>query len=413
MSMKKKVFTAGMSLLMATLMMVSSSLAWYTISQEAVVEDVHVEMKASKTLEISSGTLDNENKLTAPVDVSLGSAQAGDQTWGASITGLPPFAIDFPAQLNESSTDADGVKYYKLVSGGFDETDRLSGPIEATFKAWKAADNARKSIYGGYQIEEGTYEFANADAEGKKLGEDEEAEVTDGGYTIEIEEDLNVAAVFPVWLRSNMDLDDLIPTIDKDSIVIVQPPKNPDATGEDAEDAKYTIYAKDPAAAQDYATGADIAAEEYNKFTSSDEEYDRMINLLGVGYIVPADTEDPDDVDKIYPVESEDAATNHTRPIALTAGNGELFYIVVFFHGDSVTVGTEETEETKKYAGLDLMDVYSGITVNNLAIEFKSKTFDEATAEGSSGEIGASTDSGDSTDSGNPTGGGSGEGSGV
>ena len=86
---------------------------------------------------------------------------------------------------------------------------------------------------------------------------------------------------------------------------------------------------------------------------------------------------------------------------------------MVFFHGDSVTVGTEETEETKKYAGLDLMDVYSGITVNNLAIEFKSKTFDEATAEGSSGEIGASTDSGDSTDSGNPTGGGSGEGSGV
>lgn len=114
--MKKKLFAATMSLLCATVMMVSSSFAWFTVSTTAEVSAVEATVVAEKNLEIAKAT----NDTTAPAEVTAN--DASDETkWGSKITSFTGAQIQYPA------TVVDGV----LKTMTFDASGRTNGATAA------------------------------------------------------------------------------------------------------------------------------------------------------------------------------------------------------------------------------------------------------------------------------------------
>ena len=156
--MKKKLFVSVMSLVMAIVLMTSTSFAWFTVSTAPEVSDIDVTMTATKNLEIAKA---GSNMTTPPAEVAVG--DAGTETkWGAKITTFAG-TVDFPA-INSS-----GIKTISYDA---------SGRVNADYVA-ATAPNALTDGVGYYtaDIKYGT----NTILSGAK-----------------------VAAVFGVWLRSNV-----------------------------------------------------------------------------------------------------------------------------------------------------------------------------------------------------------------
>lgn len=113
--MKKKLFAAALSLVMAGVLMVSSSFAWFTVSQASEVTNVKVEMQAQKNLEIAVGS-------TAPSEVNTGDAGKLNK-WGSSVNYAAAGVT-----LTQMATVADGA--VKTVS--YDATGRVDQLVAAT-----------------------------------------------------------------------------------------------------------------------------------------------------------------------------------------------------------------------------------------------------------------------------------------
>ena len=151
--MKKKLFVSAMSLVMAIVLMTSTSFAWFTVSTAPEVSDIDVTMTATKNLEIAKAST---NMTTAPSEVAVG--DAGDETkWGAKISSFTA-TVDFPA-INDSgiktiSYDAsgrvnsayvaataptaliDGVGYYTADIKAGDTTVKSAAKVAAVFGVW-------------------------------------------------------------------------------------------------------------------------------------------------------------------------------------------------------------------------------------------------------------------------------------
>lgn len=75
--MKKKLFVSVMSLVMAVILMTSTSFAWFTVSQTATTGDLQVSMAAVTNVEIAKGA-DQPQEVTADDSGNEGA-------WGATI----------------------------------------------------------------------------------------------------------------------------------------------------------------------------------------------------------------------------------------------------------------------------------------------------------------------------------------
>lgn len=153
--MKKKLFAAVVSLVVATVMLTSASFAWFTVSTAPEVTSIEVTMEATKNLEIAKAT-DNE---TPPTEVAVG--DAGNETkWGAVVSEFTGATLNFPAKMDGTTL--------KTISYG---TDGRVAALDATITISPELSSGAGSI---------TKDITNGPTGAK------------------------VAAVYGVWLRSNV-----------------------------------------------------------------------------------------------------------------------------------------------------------------------------------------------------------------
>ena len=101
-SMRAKLSAAAMSLLIATVMMVSASFAWFTVSTTAEVSNIRLTMEATDNLEIAWAT--SENRTSGPAEV--GEGLTGQQQYlGKTVSyANDPIKLQLPADVSESGT---------------------------------------------------------------------------------------------------------------------------------------------------------------------------------------------------------------------------------------------------------------------------------------------------------------------
>ncbi len=158
-SIKNKLIASVAMLVVATVMMTSASFAWFTVSTAPEVQKIEVEMTAVKNLEIAKADADK----TAPPEVTTGQG-TDENAYGASITSFPKVTLTSMAKVDGNTI--------KTVS--YSSTGRVDALVEATAPAddTLSADGTGKYSY-------------TATINGKSA-------------------DLDVAAVYGVWLRSNV-----------------------------------------------------------------------------------------------------------------------------------------------------------------------------------------------------------------
>ena len=163
--MKKKLIASAVSLAMALVMITSASFAWFTVSNAPSVADIDVTMTATKNLEIAKATTNLTD--AKPAEVSVGNA--GDETkWGATISSFAA-TLDFPATIPTTGTTANKVSTISYDVGGRVNADYVAA----------AAPEALTNGVGFYT-----------------------ADIKQG--TTPLKSGAKVAAVFGVWLRSNV-----------------------------------------------------------------------------------------------------------------------------------------------------------------------------------------------------------------
>lgn len=102
--MKKKLFVSAMSLIMAIVLMTSTSFAWFTVSTAPEVSSMEVELAATKNLEIAKGTTAGAEPGEVTAD------DHGDETkFGATVTTFTKATLDIPATYTSSAIKS--VKY--------------------------------------------------------------------------------------------------------------------------------------------------------------------------------------------------------------------------------------------------------------------------------------------------------------
>ena len=154
-SIKAKLFASVAMLLIAAVLMTSASFAWFTVSTAPEVSPLDVTMTATKNLEIARGTTGAASDVSG---LEVGTNDAGDQTkWGGTVTDFEATTLAFPAVYSS------GIKTIK-----YDDTGRTDGFTDAA-DSWT---------------------------------------LTDGQGTIDLDienyqDDVAVAAVYAVWLRTN------------------------------------------------------------------------------------------------------------------------------------------------------------------------------------------------------------------
>ena len=156
--MKKKLFVSAMSLIMAIVLMTSTSFAWFTVSTAPEVTSIEVTMEATKNLEIAKAT----NNSTEPAEVGVGDATTGETTWGAKVTSFTGATLNFPAKMVDST-----LKTISYATDG--RVDALGTTISLTSPTLA---NGVGSV---------TQDITNGPTDAK------------------------VAAVYGVWLRSNVE----------------------------------------------------------------------------------------------------------------------------------------------------------------------------------------------------------------
>ena len=292
--MKQRMIAIYILLGVTAVMLASVTYAWYTISQAVTIELVEVSVSSTKNLEISSGRVSGDGKiLLPPAEAELG--DKGDESWGSVIMGLKGAVIEFPATTVTLEEGNDKTISLKTVQ--FNESGRTVGYVTPTLsEQWSTGSDGtdeETSIYGTYTVKE--------------------------NWGIE----RKVAAIYPVWLRSNVDLKDLAAVVSTDNLVVTR-------GGADGEQIYPVSDEEDP---HDY------------------EE--RIPHMLRVTPVAPINTGTDDVV--------------FTKQIDLTANTAKLVYILVFFDGDPWV-----DEDGTHYEGLTASDVGSGLVVKGLQITFSS-----------------------------------------
>lgn len=172
-SLKSKLMAAGAMLMISAVMLTSASFAWFTVSTAPEISDIDVTMEATKNLEIAKAT----DKTTAPSEVTVNDSDS-EAKWGAKVTSFTG-TLQFPATV-----DSNAIKTVQYDAGG-----RTNGLIAAT----APTDLAAGVGYYTADIKQGDTELL-ADAK--------------------------VAAVFGVWLRSNIATDVTATVTDADGVAV-------------------------------------------------------------------------------------------------------------------------------------------------------------------------------------------------
>ena len=170
--MKKKLFVSVMSLVMAIILMTSTSFAWFTVSTAPEVQNIKVQMTATKNLEIAEA---KDMGTTKPSEVTK-SDGTDETTWGAVVTfGAADAAaqtVNFPATIDSSAL--------KTINYG---TDGRTAGLTATV-------TPPTTLTAGV----GKYTASVTMPSGSPESKD-------------------IAIVYGCWLRSNVSVDDLKMTI--------------------------------------------------------------------------------------------------------------------------------------------------------------------------------------------------------
>ena len=131
--MKKKLFVSAMSLVMAVILMTSTSFAWFTINESAEATDVTVTLQSVENVEIA---LDDGSE---PEEVS--SNDGTDQyTWGGTVKFSEPDA------LTNLATNVGGV----LQTVEYNDDGRTAGLKTATSAG--LANSMKVYKYGGESV---------------------------------------------------------------------------------------------------------------------------------------------------------------------------------------------------------------------------------------------------------------------
>ena len=170
--MKKKLFVSTMSLIMAIVLMTSTSFAWFTVSTAPEVQNIKVQMTATRNLEIAEATDMGEH---APGEVAAN--DTGDETkWGAVVTfgaaNAAAQTVNFPATIDSSAL--------KTINYG---TDGRTAGLTATVTTPTTLTNGVGKYTASVTMPSG--------------GTDPK----------------DIAIVYGCWLRSNVSVTDLVMTI--------------------------------------------------------------------------------------------------------------------------------------------------------------------------------------------------------
>jgi len=166
-SLKTKVMASLAMLLVAAVMLTSSSFAWYTISTKGELSQVKAEMTATDTMEIAVSQYE-------PVETELGDA-GNQQTWGTTaVYEDATSSIVQVAQYSDDNTEGKAISgmtglVCKLWTPHYDETNR---PQATLSEASTESDAVYYETYAQPQI----WEDVNGD---------------------------NCAYVYDFWTRSN------------------------------------------------------------------------------------------------------------------------------------------------------------------------------------------------------------------
>ena len=118
--MKKKLFAAVISLVVATVMLTSASFAWFTVSTAPEINNVKVSMSATQNMEIARVG----SSLTTP-PANVGDSDSGDQTkYGGLVNDFATVALEIPAAIVTGNKNIGSAQY--------DTTGRTKGLVNAT-----------------------------------------------------------------------------------------------------------------------------------------------------------------------------------------------------------------------------------------------------------------------------------------
>lgn len=194
--MKKKLFVSAMSLIMAIVLMTSTSFAWFTVSTAPEITSVKVQMGTMKNLEIANITA--TNKTNGPSEPATTDATQTNKYgyWGSTATFAEAAAgIQFPI----TKVDSNVVKTVE-----FDATGRLT------------ANEQTLTLTDGTMADDGTNTATAAVAAGD-------------GTT----QTLVVASSYTVWLRTNVDQANLSAAVDVSGVTASGFKNDSSITGDD------------------------------------------------------------------------------------------------------------------------------------------------------------------------------------
>lgn len=355
--MKQKLFAAALMLALSAVMLVSTSFAWYTISRRPTVSRIETSIRATQNIEISSGRLAEDGMtLKEPYEVTLGNAAYKNAAWGSTISGLSGVQVNYPAMAEKVEEDRQtDVASYRLVTAGFDANGHIGDPVVPEVGDYTVSE-ANNSIMGF---------CLSSSVPGSPV------------------RDLKSATVIPVWLRTNTDMESFGLTIDKSKTVFVTPTaEGVTLLAQTQEQADEYISNNNPAwASGNYKVklpsewsvpereDGELLGEYMDRLSvsrSSNDAYERMASMMEVMVMEPA--EDGSANGALY-------YADHV-PILLKAGEPQLFYVVVFFRGDSQKVGEVMIEDDNgeqvpvdiNYTGFNASDIAYGVKVDNLVM---------------------------------------------
>ena len=351
--MKQKLFAAALMLALSAVMLVSTSFAWYTISRRPTVSRIETSIRATQNIEISSGRLAEDGMtLEEPYEVTLGNAAYKNAAWGSTISGLSGVQVNYPAMAEKVEEDRPtDVASYRLVTAGFDKNGHIGDPVVPEVGDYTVSE-ANNSIVGF---------CLSSSVPGSPV------------------RDLKSATVIPVWLRTNTDMESFGLTIDKSKTVFVTPTAEGVTLLAQTQDQANEYIRNNPSGNYNVKLPSEwsvpkreegeLLGEYMDRLSvsrSSNDAYERMASMMEVMVMEPA--EDGSANGALY-------YADHV-PIPLKAGEPQLFYVVVFFRGDSQKVGEVMIEDDNgepmtvdiNYTGFNASDIAYGVKVDNLVM---------------------------------------------
>jgi len=181
-NMKKKLMASIAMLVVSTILMTSTSYAWYTIQTKATVSDLEITLAQTKNVEIAKAQLTSDGSEFTMVKEVTQDDHASQNNFGASISyTAAELQIDLPSELIEdiligTVKDASGNEKYYSKESGTDSTVKcysltskvnVSGTDYIEYVKAKSAKIDGKTLESGmagvvYGEDGRTYGFSNA-----------------------------------------------------------------------------------------------------------------------------------------------------------------------------------------------------------------------------------------------------------